>query len=72
MTKEVVHIIRKADVNEINDLIMAVLCRYRELYPEEEIHFLSLPLDGDQRELELKRILEMHAMHDRAGKGTDL
>lgn len=56
---EVLQYIMKADVMEINDLMLSVLNRYRELFPGDEIIFLSLPYDEKNREVELERIIEM-------------
>ena len=57
---EVVKYIKKADTMTINDLTMAVINRYRELFPDEEICFFSLPRDEKNREVELERITGMY------------
>ena len=41
--------IAAADSRELSEIVLATLERYRVLFPEEEVVFLSLPLD-DQEE----------------------
>ena len=41
--------IAAADSRELSEIVRATLERYRVLFPEEEVVFLSLPLD-DQEE----------------------
>ena len=47
--KAVLEWIASARDYELSEIVLATLARYRVLFPEEEVVFLSLPLD-DQEE----------------------
>ncbi len=44
------NIIKNATGSEITQIILAIQARYHRLYPQEEVVFLSLPLEPDRRE----------------------
>ena len=62
---EVIRAIERTDIENMQDLIQAVMQRYRELYPEWKILFLSAQVDAaDERS---KAILElMHEAEERS------
>ncbi len=52
--------ISAADSQELNAIVRATLERYRVLFPEEEVLFLSLPLDDhEQRVAILRQAVEL-------------
>lgn len=42
--------IKTAESEEINDLVTAVLARYRELFPDWDISIVSIEKNGDRNE----------------------
>ena len=42
--------IKTAETEEINDLVTAVLARYRELFPDWDISIVSIEKNGDRNE----------------------
>lgn len=44
---EVIRAIERADVEDIQDLLQATMKRYRELYPEWKILYLSAKADAE-------------------------
>lgn len=46
--KEILEKIGSADENQIQTLLMAVLRRYGQLYPDSEISVISLEKNGNQ------------------------
>ena len=51
---EVIRAIERADMEDIQDVVQAVIGRYRELYPHWEILFLSADTNAtDERSLKI-------------------
>ncbi|MBQ9148701.1 MAG: hypothetical protein IJX69_03950 [Oscillospiraceae bacterium] len=50
--------IEQADSGGINDLLIAVLARYRKLHPEDEFYFFSAPRGNVKALREIIRIIE--------------
>ena len=51
---EVIRAIERADVEDIQDVVQAVIGRYRELYPQWEMLFLSADTNAtDERSLKI-------------------
>ena len=49
--------IQQADSAQLNDIILTVVARYRQLYPGWEVMFLSLPKDdADLRRKTVDRV----------------
>lgn len=44
-------LIKNADKCHIDAIIHALLCRYKELYPDWELHIVSLPKTPDRNEM---------------------
>ena len=42
--------IKKAKPEELNDILLAVMARYREVYPDWEVMTVSLEKAGDKNE----------------------
>ena len=42
--------IKKAEPEELNDILLAVLARYREVFPNWEVMIVSLEKAGDKNE----------------------
>lgn len=55
MCSELIRQIKQAPVEEIGDILQAAMERYRVLFPEEEILYLSLPKNNPQ---ERQRLLQ--------------
>jgi hypothetical protein len=56
--KEILEKIGSADGNQIQALLMEVMIRYRELYPDWEINIVSLEKNKNQNE-QIDGIIEM-------------
>ena len=54
---EVIRAIEQTDVENMQDVVQATMKRYRELYPEWKILFLSAPVDAADENS--KAILEL-------------
>ena len=50
--------IKHADSDDMNDILLAVLARYRELFPEWEISTVSIEKKGDRNQ-QLDSIIEL-------------
>lgn len=50
--------IEEADDLEINEIIQAVIRRYKSVFPGWEVVFLSLPLQSKEREQMIERTIE--------------
>ena len=51
---EVIRAIERADMEDIQDVVQAVIGRYRELYPQWEILFLAADTNAtDERSLKI-------------------
>lgn len=55
MCSELIRQITQVPVEEIGDILQAAMERYRALFPEEEILYLSLPKNDSQ---ERQRLLQ--------------
>ncbi len=63
--KRVLEWIASAGDFELSEIVRATLDRYRVLFPEEEVVFLSLPLrDQEERAAILRRAVEMGRLHE--------
>lgn len=47
--------IKQSDPNELSLIIQAIVFRYKELYPDWEVFFLSLPINNTE---ERRKIIE--------------
>lgn len=57
--------IQNADSAELSEIVQAVLARYRTLFPEEDVVFLSFPeKDRDARVSLLCRVAELIKLHE--------
>ena len=54
---EVIRAIEQTDVENMQDVVQVTMKRYRELYPERKILFLSAPVDAADENS--KAILEL-------------
>lgn len=50
--------IEHANDLEINEVIQAVIRRYKSIYPDWEVIFLSLPLQSEKRALLLEQTID--------------
>ena len=50
--------IEQADDFEINEIIQAVIRRYKMVFPDWEIIFLSLPVQSEERKLLLDQTID--------------
>lgn len=48
--------IRNANGEELNEIINAVIRRYGELFPEWEMHFVSMHRDGEKRKADIQKL----------------
>ena len=56
----IIPMIRFADEHELSLIVCALIERYRSLHPDEEVIFLSLPLDvPEEREAILRHAVEL-------------
>lgn len=55
---ELIRQIKQAPVEEIGDILQAVMERYRALFPEEEILYLSLPKNDPQERQHLLQTIQ--------------
>ena len=55
--KDIVTQIEQADEIQLNDIIRAVMRRYRALRTDRELSFLSLPTDPKTRNEELEKLI---------------
>ncbi len=55
---EMIEKIKKAEPEELNDILLAVLERYREVFPDWEIMTLSLEKAVDKNE-QLDRVIDL-------------
>ena len=70
--KTMVSLVSKAKNDELNELIHAVIHRYRILHPGWEVLFYSLHREGDERSADIVRLIrtleaEMNAKKDSLG-----
>lgn len=56
--------IKHADSDDMNDILLAVLARYRELFPEWEISTVSIEKKGDRNQ-QLDSIIELLKKNER-------
>ena len=62
---EFVEQIKSADSIVLSDIVQAVLARYRDLYPNEEVVFFSFPeRDRDARVSLLRSIADFIELHE--------
>lgn len=55
---EVLLKIEQADDVEISRIIQAIIHRYKAVYPDWEVLFLSLPLKSEERAVRLESIIQ--------------
>lgn len=57
--EDTIESIEQADSGEINDLLLAVIARYKFLFPDQEFHFFTVPNgDPEKRQRELEKIVQ--------------
>lgn len=67
---ELLNHIRQANDAELTTIVQMVIARYGELFPDDEIIFVSLPKNApDERRETIKQILRMTAMEFPSGFG---
>ena len=54
--------IEKSNDRELSRIVQAVLSRYRVLYPDEEVIFLSLPIHDREERAKLWALMTEQAM----------
>lgn len=60
---ELLNHIRQADSADLSTIVQRVIARYAELFPEDEVIFLSLPKNApDERRETIKQFLRMTAI----------
>ena len=56
--------IENADDSQITDIIRAVVCRYRKLFPDWQAIFLSVPSENEKERMEsILQMLEFLKVH---------
>ncbi len=57
-------VIERADCNTLTQIVQSVIARYHELFPDEDVFFLSLPVhDREERRCTLERLAEQLMHH---------
>ena len=58
MEDAVFEYVKKADYLQVNDFLMALMKRYKELNPDYEVYLFTLPKeDGEERETQLNEVV---------------
>ena len=61
--RDLLSAIENASDAQIGDIIKAVIRRYKTLFPQWQVVFLSIPRDEAQREESIERLLEFLKTH---------
>lgn len=58
--------IRSANGAELNEIINAAIRRYGELFPEWEMHFISMHRNGEKRRADIQKLVQfLEAVEER-------
>ena len=58
MENAVLEYVKQADYLQVNDLLMALMRRYKELNSDFEVYLFTLPReDGEERETQLNEVI---------------
>lgn len=62
--ENIIECIKLADHLQVNDILMELMKRYKELNPEYEVYLFTLPSeDGNERNLQLEQAITMIRNH---------
>ena len=58
MENAVFEYVKQADYLQVNDLLMALMKRYKGLNPDYEVYLFTLPSkEGEEREIQLNEVI---------------